>query len=219
MTNKEADINNKENIDNETVIVYPGQELDKSFYGAQGTYQVNNKVYSSVVGMLRKNKIIILQGSYNPFRGDKIIGIVNGECFSGYNLMINMTFEASLSARELRDRLHIGDIVECEVDSVDVTRKVTVKNAHKLGHGTVIFVPPVKVPRLIGKQMSMINMIKEKTGCEIRIGKNGIIWLKLCNNINLAKITIKKVVKEAHLSGLTAKIEDFLDKQEVKKNE
>ncbi|MCD6227241.1 hypothetical protein J7J90_01985 [Candidatus Micrarchaeota archaeon] len=198
--------------------VYPGLQLDKSMYGQPYTYSENGKVYSNVFGMLRNDKIVPLQGQYDPKRGDIIIGVVNEEKFSGYSVYINLPSEGSLSSRDSREELETGDVIECEVDYVNEIKQVSLTNPKKLGFGSVMIIPPVKVPRVIGKQMSMINLIKEKTGCDIRMGKNGILWINDCKNKPIVIKTINKILREAQFSGLTSRIGEFLDK-EIKNKE
>ena len=89
----------------------------------------------------------------------------------------------------------------------------------KLEGGTIISVDPNKVPRLIGKNASMVTLM-EGTGCRIYIGQNGLVWIKgePDAEVRLIKI-IKKVEEEAHTPGLTKKIEDYVNeiKKEAKK--
>jgi exosome complex component RRP4 len=59
----------------------------------------------------------------------------------------------------------------------------------------------------------MLNLLKEKTGCEIIVGKNGIIWIKgKEENVNKLTLAIMKIEKEAHIPGLTSRIESLLSK-------
>jgi exosome complex component RRP4 len=81
----------------------------------------------------------------------------------------------------------------------------------KLDGGRLIQINTTKVPRVIGKQASMITMIKEKTGCRVFVGQNGLVWLSgEPHGENLATEAIKKIERESHLSGLTEEIEKFL---------
>ena len=84
----------------------------------------------------------------------------------------------------------------------------------KLKEGKIIQVTSSKVPRIIGKQGSMISMIKEKTNCQIFVGQNGIVWIKgeKVEDEVLATEAILKVEEESHNQGLTDKIKDFLEK-------
>jgi len=57
-------------------------------------------------------------------------------------------------------------------------------------------------------------MIKQATGCRIIVGQNGIAWIQSEDPAmeHLAVETIKKIEREAHISGLTDRIKSFLEK-------
>ena len=81
----------------------------------------------------------------------------------------------------------------------------------KFKGGIIVDIAPTKVPRLIGKKGSMINMIKDKTKCKIVVGQNGLVWIKGKPDMEqLTKDTIKLIEAEAHTSGLTNKIKNKL---------
>ena len=92
-------------------------------------------------------------------------------------------------------------------------------NNPKLGYeklltgGEVISVAPEKIPRIIGKNNSMIDAIRNGTGCMIMVGRNGRIFIAN-GDIEKAKQTIKRVEKEAHKSGLTDEITKFLGEKQ-----
>jgi len=83
--------------------------------------------------------------------------------------------------------------------------------AKKLIGGRILTITPSKVPRLIGKEGSMIELIKDKSKCRIIVGQNGIVWIK-GEKEGLASKAILMVDKESHTTGLTDKISEFLDK-------
>jgi exosome complex component RRP4 len=72
---------------------------------------------------------------------------------------------------------------------------------------------PAKIPRLIGKKSSMINMIREKLGIKIIVGRNGrvIAFTDDLNKIEILKKIIEKIELESHTSGLTDRIKMFLE--------
>jgi exosome complex component RRP4 len=83
----------------------------------------------------------------------------------------------------------------------------------KLIGGRIISVNPYKVPRIIGKMGSMVNLIKDHTKCIITVGQNGLIWINgEPKNELIAVNTIRKIEREAHTSGLTDKIKEYLEK-------
>jgi exosome complex component RRP4 len=82
----------------------------------------------------------------------------------------------------------------------------------KLNNGRIIQVTPSKVPRIIGKQGSMISIIKEKTKCRITVGQNGRIYVQGEDPANERKAveTIELIEREAANDGLTEKVEKLL---------
>jgi exosome complex component RRP4 len=75
-------------------------------------------------------------------------------------------------------------------------------------------ITPTKIPRVIGKKGSMINMIKEYTGCHIVLGQNGVILIsgKTAENEQQAMMAIRKIDEESHISGLTDRVTEMLKK-------
>jgi exosome complex component RRP4 len=108
----------------------------------------------------------------------------------------------------------IGDIVYAKVLTVSKSKQVQVTmndyRAKKLVGGRLMSITPSKVPRVIGREGSMIELIKNKTGCQIVVGQNGVVWLKGTDETLAAK-TIKLIEAEAHLEGLTDRITAFLE--------
>ncbi len=98
---------------------------------------------------------------------------------------------------------------------VDLTMKGP--GLRKLSEGMIVNVAPNKVPRIIGKQGSMVSMIKDATGCKIIVGQNGVVWLQgEPEQEFLTVTTLRKIESESHISGLTDRIKAFLD-EELKK--
>jgi exosome complex component RRP4 len=101
------------------------------------------------------------------------------------------------------------------VKDVDSTMKVELTmNDRRLGiltRGRVAEISPTRVPRLIGKGGSMINMLKKELNCNLFVGQNGRIWVDgNDDDMDLALKTILIIEKEAHTTGLTDRIMDFL---------
>ena len=115
----------------------------------------------------------------------------------------------------LLDFAKIGDslafrIVNIKKPSVDLGLKS--RNLGKLNDGRIIKINSHKVPRVIGKEGSMINLIKEKTDTEITVGQNGLIWIKgELENEEKAMNAIKLIERESIFNGLTQKVEKILE--------
>jgi exosome complex component RRP4 len=113
--------------------------------------------------------------------------------------------------------LTIGDAIWAEVFMVDAagSHQISLKkdDCRKLYSGTIVKMGPTNVPRVIGKQGSMITAIREKTQTRILIGQNGNIWIDgKGNDIATAQKAIEMIDNEANSKGLTKKIEKLLEK-------
>ncbi len=210
-------------------LVIPGEELGVGRAG-RGTYIDNGKVVAKVLGLHEQRGdlhfVIPLNGVYDPRRGDNVIGIVKEIALSRWVVDINSPYTAILSLSEavnefvdltktdLTKYYDIGDVIFARVLSVTKSKLVqlTMKapRCRKLRGGRLIKIVPTKVPRVIGKGGSMVEMIKRKTGCNIVVGQNGLIWIRGVN-ADLAAEAIFKVEQYAHKVGLTDKIAEFLD--------
>jgi exosome complex component RRP4 len=110
--------------------------------------------------------------------------------------------------------LAIGDVVAAKIWSVSargIDLAMKGKGLGKLEGGFVFRVNPSRVPRIIGREGSMINLIKEKTGCNVTIGQNGWIWIK-GNDVNSelkARRAIEFISDKVLVSGLTDKMEQW----------
>lgn len=192
-----------------------------------GTYVHDGKVYSANYGLVdrRSNiKVIPLSGRYIPARGDLVIGKVNDVTRSNWIIDINSPYEGLLHVSEFPERvdqdnmskyLHVGELVIAKVADVDPSMKVelTLREEHLriLRQGRVIDISHVKIPRVIGRNGSMISMLKKELDCSIFVGQNGRIWLRGDEKmVDLAIRTIFKIEREAHTSGLTDKIKEYL---------
>ena len=71
-----------------------------------------------------------------------------------------------------------------------------------------------KVPRVIGKEGSMIGIIKDETKCEITVGQNGIIWIqgKTVEDELFAKKAILHIVEKSFVEGLTEEVKKWFEK-------
>ncbi|MEM4678854.1 MAG: KH domain-containing protein [Candidatus Jordarchaeales archaeon] len=89
------------------------------------------------------------------------------------------------------------------------------KGLRKLEGGRLVKMAPTRIPRLIGKRGSMINMIKKQTGCQIVIGQNGLIWIsgEDPEKEELVIKAIRQIEREAHTSGLTDRIRELISKK------
>ncbi len=193
-------------------LIVPGQMISDRPTRQPSTYVEDGKTYSAVVAIKNvEGKIVPLQGPYSPVEGDFVVGVVTNVKFAGYEVALHTPYRAFLSSRELRDTFELGDIISAEIISVDEVKSMMLDNPRCLRGGMLAEFSPVKIPRLIGKKNSMLELIRGKTGCELAIGKNGYVWIGP-GKTALAFSTIMKVEREAHISGLTNRIEEYLSK-------
>lgn len=212
----------------EREVVVPGDMLSENpKLAGSGTYVEDGKVYSASYGLVDRRtniKVIPLSGRYIPARGDLVIGKVVDVTFSNWIVDINSPYEGLLHASEFPERvdqnnmnkyLHAGELIVAKVLDVDPSMKVelTMREEHLkiLRQGRVIDISHTKIPRVIGRNGSMISMLKKELNCSIFVGQNGRIWLKGDDiMVDLAIRTIFKIEREAHTSGLTDSIKDYL---------
>lgn len=214
-------------------IVVPGEVLAKGMdlVPDNGTFRKNEDIVSSIVGLSsiegRLVKVIPLTGRYMPKTGDYVIGKITGIKFSSWTVDINSPYEGSLGMSkgveefidpvedDLSDFYDINDKIYIKVLSVGKNKQIqlTMKDekARKLTGGKIIEIDPAKVPRVIGRRGSMVKMITRNTKCDVLVGQNGRIWVSgPQENIRLVTRIIKRIEKEAHVKGLTDRIEKML---------
>lgn len=184
---------------------------------------VNRYGLVEIVG--RVVRVIPISGVFEPRRGNTVIGRVENITFAGWVIDIGGPYTSFLPITEcprfidknnLSEFADVGDVLTLKIvgvkkGGVDLTLKS--KGLGKLEGGRIIKINSHKVPRVIGKEGSMINLIKSRTKTEIIVGQNGFIWLKGdIDNEKKAEEAIKMVAEESSSIGLTEKIEKFLSK-------
>lgn len=216
--------NNKNNNHAEETskkIVVPGEFLGQTGKKRIGSHVFikDNGMYSDVLGLLSEAddwiNIIPLEGKYDARRDDVVIGVVASERFAGYDININGFYPSFIPKSALRNPLRLGDIVSGIVDSVNEVNEISLTNIRTFFDGEIIHVSPVKVPRMIGKNNSMLNVLKQGTLCQFVIGRNGMVWAK-GGNIDLLVKALRKIEHESHLSNLTNNINEFLEEEKKK---
>lgn len=219
-------------VKDKTVVV-PGEILAEGMdhVPAQGTFRENENIIASQIGLVNINgrliKVIGLSGRYIPKPGDMVIGRITYISFSNWSVDIGYAYEANLSLKEatsdyiargadLSQYYDYGDLVTAKVIGVNKQKAIdlTMKGPglRKLKGGRIIKVTPSKVPRIIGKQGSMISVVKDATNCKITVGQNGLVWIQGEDpeKVRLAEEAIHKIDQESHKDGLTDEISKFL---------
>jgi exosome complex component RRP4 len=216
------------------MIVVPGTVVGRKKDKLEGTYYFfQDYAISPAVALkeVKGNRIKItpLSGIYLPNKGDLIIGRVIDVYPNGWQLDINspyfgfmlvkdaLTEFVDITKTDLNDYFTHGDFVVAKV--INVTRNKLVnltvkeKGLGKIKGGLIISINPKKVPRVIGKNASMINMIKQVSGASIIVGQNGRVWIKAKDpetELIVAR-AIHLIDLASHIRGLTDKVKKFLE--------
>lgn len=217
-------------------LVIPGELIAEGDYkSGKNTYREEDRVYASLIGLAnyvgRNVFVVAIKTCYMPTVSDLVIGKVIDMKLSGWTVDINAPYNAMLFTSEFFDRsfdsrrdrmtdfLDIGDMVLAQVIAFDRTRDplLTMRESglRKITQGRVIEMTPAKIPRIIGREGSMVNMLKRETGCQITIGQNGLVLVSGKNPEleDLAILAINTIERDAHTLGLTDKISKLLKRE------
>ncbi|MHA2074553.1 MAG: KH domain-containing protein [Candidatus Hodarchaeales archaeon] len=195
-------------------LVIPGELLARGtgYKTGGGVFRrkLNNEteIFASMIGLakIRENRVgvVPLEGCYIPLEGDIIIGKITRVGITSWNVDIRGPYVGTL---------RVGNVIDRDFDSL--RESLHGRGLHKINNGRLIDVDPVKIPRIIGKKGSMIQLLKNMTGSQIDVGQNGRIVI-LANKIeieNLVERSIRKIEAEAHTSGLTDRIREYIEKE------
>ncbi|MDH5401268.1 MAG: exosome complex RNA-binding protein Rrp4 [Candidatus Heimdallarchaeota archaeon] len=215
-------------------IVVPGDLLaDGNYKFGEGIVKRGNNFYSSLVGVfIIRNEFLQvrpLKGRYFPNVGDTVIGFIEDTNLTSWIVNIRGPYSGILLAsnasrrrfdpirHDARKIFDVGDVIKAEIISFDRTRDPQLATKYprlgKLEGGRILETNPHHIPRIIGKQGSMISMIKQLTNSNIMVAKNGRIWIKANNIHDEERVVeaINQISREAHVSGLTDRISELLN--------
>lgn len=214
-------------------IVVPGEVLaDAGEYkvGANA-YELDGKIRANVTGMKTYNGdtvgVMVMEGFYMPVTGDSVIGVITDIGPSNWMVDINAPYPAPLHVSEVPWKvefgdtsrfLTVGDVVLLKILLVDESKKiqVTMKDAglRKIEGGQLIEINYSKIPRVIGKSGSMIQMLKNMTDCRIFVGQNGRVWIDGDEeNVEVAAQAIRIIDKESRSFNLTDRVREFIEEK------
>jgi exosome complex component RRP4 len=217
--------------ENNRQIVIPGEVIARGdeFLPGEGTEKRGDEIVAIRFGLSEEVKklvkVIPLSGNYQPRRGNVVIGKVENVTFNGWILDIGTAETAFLSLMEVpryvnKDELDevmtIGDMAVVKIWGINkrgIDLSIKLRGLGKINEGIIVKVNPNKVPRIIGKEGSMIKMIKDETGCDITVGQNGLIWIdgdKIENEL-FAKKAILFVCEKSFISGLTDEVKKWFE--------
>jgi len=213
-------------------IVIPGEIISKNneFLPGDWTMKQGDDIIATRIGIVEKYdkliKIIPITGVYIPRRGNTIIGEIKDITMNGWMVDIGGPYSAFLPLREcpgfieqndMENVYGIGELIVTRIfdvkrTSIDLTMKSRERELGKIQDGMIVRVNPHRVPRVIGKEGSMINLIKNASNCYITVGQNGLIWINGENleNQAFAKRIIEYIVDNTITEGLTENVEKWI---------
>lgn len=213
-------------------IVIPGEVIvsGEDYLPGEGVRREGDDVVANRFGMSevsgRVVKVIPLSGAYIPRRNNVVIGRVTDITFNGWLIDVDWAGNAFLpiaesprfiNQNEMDQFLAIGDMLSAKIWSIkgkgiDLTIKG--KGLGKLEGGFAFKVNASRVPRIIGREGSMIMLIKDKTGCSVSVGQNGWVWINGPDSASVfrARKAIEYVANNVHITGLTDHMEEWFNK-------
>ena len=174
-------------------------------------------------------RVIPLTGRYIPKGDDLVVGKVISHSAMSWEVDINSCYlgilpasdvfgrDFSSHANDLTEKLSNGDLIAARIVNFDRTRDplitISGRELGKIDSGELIKISTTKVPRLIGKRGSMIQMIEEATNANITIGQNGIIIASCENPDGLSKAirAINMIEEDSHRINLTDMVKKMLE--------
>jgi len=212
-------------------IVIPGEVIAKGgdFLPGEGTEKRGVEIVAVKYGLAEEAgkliKVIPISGVYQPRRGNIVIGKVENITFNGWLVNLGTSDSGFLPVSEIPryvnkndmdEVMTFGDIVVAKIFEVNkrgIDLSIRSRELGKVDDGIIIEINPNKVPRIIGKEGSMISLIKDETKCRITVGQNGLIWIK-GNKIEdelFAKKAILFVAEKALMHGLTEELKKWFE--------
>ena len=221
-------------MDNKRKYVIPGDVVTTGpFRPEQNVILDGNKIISTTIGISEiyedSVRVIPLTGKYIPKINDLVIGKVISHTSLSWELDINSCYVGFLPAQdvfgrdfsahadELSSKLKAGDLVAARIANFDRTRDplVTIsdRDLGTIDSGDLVKISPSKVPRLIGKRGSMIQMIEMATNAAVTIGQNGwvVVSCETPEGLLKAKKAIEMINEKAHVANLTDQVKEMLE--------
>lgn len=208
-------------------VVIPGEVIVQGdeYLPGDGTKKKEEGIVALKYGLVDKSenlvRVIPLSGPYNPRTGNVVIGKVVMLTENGWVIDIGTPKTAFLPITEvpmyvnkgaLDEVMDLGDMGVFKIIGLGrLGASLSVKSGFfgKIDEGMVFKINPHKVPRVIGKEGSMIKLIKERTDCKVTIGQNGVVLVKgeSIDKELFARKAIDFVAEKSYIEGLTDKVE------------
>ena len=214
--------------------VIPGEIITSGPYRAeQNTIQIGNDILATMVGLSDIHdgsvRVIPLTGGYLPKDDDLVIGKVISHTSLSWTVDINSCYvgmlpasdvfgrDYSSSSDDMNSKLTTGELIAARIVNFDKTRDplitISGRELGKIDSGELVKISSNKVPRLIGKRGSMIQMIESSTNSQVTIGQNGMLVVSSDDPNGLLKAihAIELVEEQAHVANLTDQIKEMLE--------
>ena len=212
-------------------IVIPGEVIEKGadYLPGEGTEKRQDEIVAIRFGLAEEFnkliKVIPLSGVYSPRRGNVIIGKVENITFNGWVINIGGSETGFLPVSEipryvdkngLEEVMNFGDMIVAKIFDINkrgIDLTIRSRGLGKLDDGIIMEINSNRVPRIIGKEGSMISLIKNETNCRITVGQNGLIWIKgdKIEDELFAKKAILHVAEKSFISGLTEEMKKWFE--------
>ncbi len=212
-------------------VVIPGEIIaeGEDLLPGEHTEKTDGKIVSLRYGLAEEQnsliKVIPLSGVYGPRRGNVVIGKVENIVNNGWLVDIGSADSAFLSIMEvpryvnkdaMEEVFKIDEILIAKIWSIGkrgIDLSIKSRGFGKIKDGVIFSINPNKVPRIIGKEGSMIKLIKDQTGCEIDVAQNGYVWVKgpTIDAEIFAKEAINFVAERSFMHGLTDEVTKWFE--------
>lgn len=214
-------------------IVIPGEIIveGEDYLPGDSTEKRDGKIFALKYGLAEEQnnliKVIPLSGVYHPRRGNVVIGKVENITHNGWIIDVGAADSAFLSMMEvpryvnkdaMEEVLDIGDMVNAKIWAINkrgIDLSTKSRGLGKIEEGLIFNINPNKVPRVIGKEGSMIKLIKDNTGSDITVGQNGTVLIKgpTIDAELFAKKAIIHVCDKSFISGLTDEMNNWFEEE------
>ncbi len=219
---------------NKRRYVIPGDVITTGPYRPeQNVILQGDKIMSTIIGISEiyddSVKVIPLTGIYVPKNNDLVIGKIVSHSSLSWAVDINSLYPGMLpasdvfgrnfqaSSDDMNSKLKKGDLIVARIGNFDRSRDPLItlgdRELGKIESGELVRISPSKIPRLIGKQGTMIQIIETATNATITIGQNGwvVVSCETPDGLSKAIKAIKMVEKQAHIANLTDRIKSMLE--------
>ena len=213
-------------------VTIPGETIasGEDYLPGEGTEKRGNDIVAVKYGLIEESnklmKVIPLSGVYIPRRGNVVIGKVENITFNGWVIDIGTAEGSFLSLmevpryvnkNELDGVLDIGDMLIAKIADINqrgIDLTIKIMGLGRIDGGMIMKINSNKVPRVIGKEGSMISIIKDETKCDITVGQNGLISIQGQNVEDelFAKKAIQFIVDNSFVEGLTEEVKKWFGK-------